>query len=50
MYQQAGHKAPRMVWCGSPLSQGLTRAVVLDKRVWDSVGASAWASVGDPYL
>ncbi len=46
MYRQAGLNAPRrIVWCGSPLSQGLVRAIVLDKRVWASVGASVWASV-----
>lgn len=42
MYQQAGLAAPRIVWCGSPLSQGLTRHLV---RVWGSVRDSAWASV-----
>jgi hypothetical protein len=45
--------APRIVWCGSPLSQGLTRAIIqkiaADKAsVRDSVGASVrdsvWAS------
>jgi hypothetical protein len=48
----------KIVWCGSPLSQGLTRALILDKRfcasvrasvgasVWDSVWASVGASVG----
>ena len=63
MYRQAGLAPPeKIVWCGSPLSQGLTRAIVLDKRiranagasvgdsVWasvrDSVGASVWDSVG----
>jgi hypothetical protein len=48
--------APRIVWCGSPLSQGLTRAIIqkiaADKAsVRDSVGASVrdsvWDSVGD---
>ncbi len=34
----------KIVWCGSPLSQGLTRAIIFDKSsVRDSVGAS----VGD---
>src|SRR3990167_5078777 len=28
MYAQANLAAPRVVWCGSPLSQGLTRATV----------------------
>ena len=56
IYRSAGLNEPRkIVWCGSPLSQGLTRAVILDKRlleaasvgasVRDSVGASVWASV-----
>jgi hypothetical protein len=39
------------VWCGSPLSQGLTRAVILDKKLMkqtgDSVRDSVWDSVGD---
>jgi hypothetical protein len=55
MYRQAGHKEPQIVWCGSPLSQGLTRALLLDKAVrasvrasvGDSVVASVRASVGD---
>ena len=63
-YRQAGLKPPaKIVWCGSPLSQGLTRAIILDKKlladigasvrtsvwdsVWDSVGDSVRASVGD---
>ena len=53
MYQTAGKKAPQIVWCGSPLSQALTRAVIKDhsvgESVWDSVvksvGDSVWASV-----
>ena len=53
-YRSAGLEPPRsIVWCGSPLSQGLTRAIILDKKtrasVWASVGASVrdsvWASV-----
>ena len=59
-YRAAGLQPPRkIVWCGSPLSQGLTRAIILDKKlmpsvgdsvrasVWDSVWASVGASVGD---
>ena len=58
-YRLAGLEPPkRIVWCGSPLSQGMTRAIILDKdavsvgdSVWvsvgDSVGASVWASVWD---
>jgi len=30
MYAQASLAAPRIVWCGSPLSQGLTRATVAE--------------------
>ena len=61
-YAAAGLDAPKIVWCGSPLSQGLTRAIILDKKliedlgasvrdsvwdsVWDSVRASVRASVG----
>ena len=44
MYVSAGLEIPRkIVWCGSPLSQGLTRAIILDKRV----GASVRDSVRD---
>jgi hypothetical protein len=47
MYGAAGLTAPkRIVWCGSPLSQGLTRAIVLNAdSVCDSVGDSVWDSV-----
>ena len=50
-YAAAGLAAPRIVWCGSPLSQGLTRAIVqklgdsVGSSVWDSVWASVWAKV-----
>jgi hypothetical protein len=39
----------RIVWCGSPLSQGLTRAIVLQgpTKIGDSVGASVRDSVRD---
>src|SRR5579863_3498123 len=61
MYRSAGLSEPqKIVWCGSPLSQGLTRAIVLEfskavrasvrasvrDSVGDSVGASVWDSVG----
>jgi hypothetical protein len=53
MYEISGRRAPRrIVWCGSPLSQGITRFVVqkhgieIGKKVWASVGALVWASVG----
>jgi hypothetical protein len=52
MYAAGGLPPPKkIVWCGSPLSQGLTRAVILDKKLIKdlgaSVGASVRASVGD---
>ena len=49
-YRAAGLQPPRkIVWCGSPLSQGLTRAIILDnnKQLMASVGASVRDSVGD---
>ena len=45
MYAHASLRPPRIVWCGSPLSQGLTRAIV-----WASVRASVRASVGASVL
>ena len=48
MYRQAGIAPPqKIVWCGSPLAQGMTRATILDKRVGDSVRASVRDSVRD---
>ena len=48
MYVMAGLKPPaQIVWCGSPLSQGITRAIVLDKKMLVEVGASVWDSVWD---
>jgi hypothetical protein len=53
-YARAGLAAPaRIVWCGSPLSLGLTRAMVLDKttgevvdaRVSDDIPNSVWAGI-----
>src|SRR5208282_460158 len=50
-YEIAGLNPPRnIVWCDSPLSQGLTRAFVLalkESPVGASVRASVWASVVD---
>ena len=55
-YHSAGLKPPqKIVWCGSPLTAGMTRAIILDENllkdlgasVWDSVGASVGASVWD---
>jgi len=45
-YKIVGKPAPKIVWCRSPLSQGLTRALVFGlKGGRASVGASVWASV-----
>ena len=56
-YEIAGLSPPKkIVWCGSPLSQGLTRAIVFGlrdaevkcgKEVRASVSASVWDSVWD---
>ena len=55
MYAIAGFKKPKIVWCSSPLSQGITRRIVLNleadgilhKKIGDSVRDSVRASVGD---
>ena len=48
MYEIAGLKPPRIVWCGSPLSMALTRAVLLKvPETGASVGASVRDSVRD---
>jgi hypothetical protein len=60
IYGAAGLKPPKIVWCTSPLANGLTRAVVqklgkggasvrasVRASVWASVRASVWASVRD---
>src|SRR5882724_9420242 len=43
-YKVVGLGPPKIVWCDSPLSQGLTRAILMDNKsmasVRDSVGAS----------
>ena len=47
-YRAAGLSPPqRIVWCGSPLSQGLTRAIILDKRMIADIGKRVWAGVRD---
>ena len=49
-YRIAGLALPKIVWCGSPLAQGLTRALVMGlskSEVRDSVWASVGASVRD---
>ena len=52
MYAHAKLREPRIVWCGSPFSNGLTRAAVQSlgqkpASVGDSVGDSVRASVRD---
>ena len=51
IYNIVGLKKPKIVWCSSPLANGLTRALLISKRagdsVRDSVGDSVWASVWD---
>src|SRR6185437_12204868 len=48
-YRCAGLLGPRtIVWCGSPFSQALARAIIVDRKrasVWDSVRASVRDSV-----
>ena len=45
-YKMGGRELPeKIVWCGSPLGQALTRAIVIQNRA--SVGASVRASVRD---
>src|SRR6266545_1047554 len=39
-YHFVGLKAPKIVWCGSPLGQGLTRAVIVGANVADSAANS----------
>lgn len=48
IYETSGLKPPRkIVWCGSPLSQGLTRAIILDNKLVKNIGDSVGASVRD---
>ena len=50
MYRLSGLKDPeKIVWCGSPLSQGLTRAIILNKKLIKDIGkqVSVWSSVAD---
>ena len=45
-YKYAGLAPPKkIVWCGSPLSQGLTRAIILDKKLTEGIGKSVRDSV-----
>jgi hypothetical protein len=46
MYKIAGLKNPKVVFCSSPLAQGITRSVV-EKKIKDIVGTSVRDSVGD---
>ena len=48
MYKRANLKPPTVVWCGSPMGNALTRALVVNSKnasVWASVWDSVWASV-----
>ena len=57
MYKIAGLKKPKIVWCDSPLSQGIVRMIVMKmesdgllkkgKKIGASVRDSVWDSVGD---
>src|ERR1041384_5944960 len=45
-YKYAGLAPPKkIVWCGSPLSQGLTRAIILDKKLTEGIGTPVQAAV-----
>jgi len=48
-YAIAGLPAPKIVWCGSPLSQGLTRALIfgLKDAEWKDIQAKIGDSVRD---
>jgi hypothetical protein len=51
MYAGGGLPAPRIVWCGSPVGNALTCAILKSQdsvgaSVRDSAGDSVWASVG----
>ena len=50
MYEIAKFRAPKVVWCGSPLSSAIARRVIKSLckvSVRDSVRASVWDSVRD---
>lgn len=47
MYRIAGLPAPKIVWCTSPMAQGLTRSIILDKKPMGDIGDSVEASVRD---
>jgi hypothetical protein len=45
-YQAAGLEPPgKVVWCASPFSQGLVRAIVLDSHFADSVISTIWNNI-----
>ena len=51
-YQIAEKKPPKIVWCGSPFSQGLTRAIIFRSKdseiqLGKSLKVSVWNSVRD---
>jgi hypothetical protein len=46
MYRQGGLEPPKkIVWCGSPLSQGLTFAIILDRKLTRQIWASDWDNI-----
>src|SRR3990167_3257583 len=50
MYAIAGLESPKIVWCSSPLANGLTQQIIVTAKgasVGASVRASVWASVRD---
>ena len=46
MYAIAGLESPKIVWCSSPLANGLAQQIIVTAK-GASVGDSVWASVGD---
>ena len=44
MYSQAGMQEPKIVWCSSPFSKGIARALLINAKLWDSVRDSVWDS------
>ena len=46
MYRLGGKKPPKkIVWCGSPLSMGVTRAIILDEKLVQRIAAAARAAL-----
>src|SRR6516164_11490923 len=51
MYRQGGLEPPaKIVWCGSPLSQCLARAIILDRKLMEQVGDPVGLIVGTGVL